>query len=203
MRVNSFPQIQISVSCLVVINHRTLAASIQKHKIWRIMKCELIILSPPPPTTSPPTLPQQLLSDLDAELFNSVTNILNSTHLYYSATYPLHHSIQHNCDNARKTDDRYHFNKHLTEEWSRKDAGKNLNGLCLYVILGFAGQVDLRMGGDKDTGIENHMFYLETMAYVTKSTSCYHFLSPAHKSSCFNFSYFHQTPWYPIPASRS
>lgn len=79
----------------------------------------------------------------------SVSHIANSGHIYYSTTYDITHSVQHNylksSGKAQKTviDDRYFFNKHLAQPLL--DAGKDAEPWIMNTIVGFAGTIDMKV----------------------------------------------------------
>ncbi|TPX69023.1 hypothetical protein SpCBS45565_g02713 [Spizellomyces sp. 'palustris'] len=138
---------------LVVATARTLAATLQSHKIWRITAASLLPIG----TGNDNQLIRQKKVDettlakytLDQELLQSISQIANSGHLYYSTTYDITHSVQHNylksSGKAQKTviDDRYFFTKHLAGPLLK--AGQAAAPWVMNVICGFAGTIDMNV----------------------------------------------------------
>lgn len=87
----------------------------------------------------------------DDESVEHIMSLLNSGHLYYSSTYDLPHSLQHNqqasrADSKANIDNRYHFNSFFSNTFlgaNKKDSKVNLSQWLIRVILGFAGSVDI------------------------------------------------------------
>jgi hypothetical protein len=143
---------------LLIATQRSLASTIQAHKIWRITGGAAI-----PVGTSidsqvvkvRETLDEEALAKytLDADLLQNVKEILNSGHLYYSTTYDLTHSIQHNYFNtaakASKTviDDRFFFNKHVSTPII--NVGDAASTWVYRIICGFAGAIDINLEDNK------------------------------------------------------
>ncbi|KAI9013123.1 SacI homology domain-containing protein [Gaertneriomyces semiglobifer] len=133
----------ISSKYLVVATARTLAATLQAHKIWRITKAKLLPIGACT-TVSKRNDPN---INLDEELYQSVNEIANSGHLYFSTTYDVTHSVQHNYLNATNKaqqttiDDRYFFSKHLADPLMH--IGAAAEPWVLKAICGFAGTIDL------------------------------------------------------------
>ncbi|KAI9331410.1 SacI homology domain-containing protein [Zopfochytrium polystomum] len=134
---------------LLVATQRTLAATIQQHKIWRIAGAKAI-----PIGTSPfEKGKQQTVDDeayakhtLDQELLHTVEEIVNSGHLYFSKTYDLTHSLQHSYllanDKATKTvlDERYFFNRYVQSSLIEHAPA---SPWVSRIICGFAGSIDI------------------------------------------------------------
>ncbi len=88
---------------------------------------------------------------LDQELLTSILSIVNSGHLYYSTTYDLTLSLQHNqlASDERKAnkpvtpDDRYWFNKHLCQPMFTSGGRTDVSPWIMRIICGFAGTVEL------------------------------------------------------------
>ncbi|KAJ3331132.1 Phosphatidylinositide phosphatase SAC1 [Blyttiomyces sp. JEL0837] len=142
---------------LLVATQRSLVATVQSHKIWRITRGQAIPIGTSVDTQvvkAKETLDEQSLAKytLDQDLLDNITQIVNSGHLYYSTTYDLTHSIQHNyltaTGKAHKTvsDDRYFFNSHVQRSLL---AHPDMVPWVYKVICGFAGAIDITMeGGD-------------------------------------------------------
>jgi phosphatidylinositol 4-phosphatase len=85
------------------------------------------------------------------DLLENVKKIINSGHLYYSTSYNLTHSLQHNyiapsvpSKYAPQVDDRYFFNKHVS---ARLLAIKEATPWVTRIICGYAGAVDIDAPG--------------------------------------------------------
>ncbi|KAI8826757.1 Sac phosphatase domain-containing protein [Fimicolochytrium jonesii] len=138
---------------VVVATARTLAATVQSHKIWRITAANLLPLGAGAVhgQLSPRNVDEKTLAKytLDHELLQSVNEIVNSGHLYFSTTYDLTHSIQHNqlkaAGQASRTvvDDRYFFTRALAKPLL--DVGKDAEPWVIRAISGFAGTIDLKV----------------------------------------------------------
>ncbi|KAL2920056.1 Phosphoinositide phosphatase sac1 [Polyrhizophydium stewartii] len=143
---------------LIGITQRTLAATIQAHKVWRI-KAGVAI--PVGSTTFPAHIEELDDATLakyatDKDLLDNISSIVNSGHLYYSTSYDLTHSLQHNflqkTGKAQSTvvDDRYFFNRHLQTaliEASRPSKG-DTSPWVAKIIAGFAGGIDIDYAPD-------------------------------------------------------
>ncbi|KAJ3183435.1 Phosphatidylinositide phosphatase SAC1 [Geranomyces variabilis] len=138
---------------LIVATARTLAATLQSHKIWRITAASILPLGAADQNelavkkaTDLQTLAKHTL---DQELLQSINEIANSGHLYYSTTYDITHSVQHNflkaSRKATKTviDDRFFFTKALAQPFI--NAGDAASPWVLHIMCGFAGTIDLNV----------------------------------------------------------
>ncbi|KAJ3086427.1 hypothetical protein HK102_013156 [Quaeritorhiza haematococci] len=138
---------------LLVVTNRVLAGTIQAHKVWRITNA----LAVPVGSSTDVELMQrkEKLDEkdlakytLDRELLESIVSIARSGHLYYSSTYDLTHSVQHNYFSKVKkpqnttVDDRYFFNKHLQEPLLESAA---CAPWVFKTICGFAGSIDINV----------------------------------------------------------
>ncbi|KAJ3118364.1 hypothetical protein HDU96_002206 [Phlyctochytrium bullatum] len=144
---------------LLVVTNKSLASTIQAHKVWKVLSGQAI----PVGTTADQQVIKVHESDehtlarytLDQELLNNIVSIINSQHLYYSTTYDLTHSIQHNAlrvgNRATNTviDDRYFFNLHVQRPILAKATGTGEPGdtspWVYKMICGFAGAIDIRV----------------------------------------------------------
>ncbi|KAJ3202896.1 hypothetical protein HDU67_000219 [Dinochytrium kinnereticum] len=143
---------------VLVATKRTLASTIQAHKIWKVLAGQAIPIG----TTDEQQIAKVKESDeetlakytLDQELLSHVVTIINSKHLYFSTTYDLTHSIQHNFLKAGKTvnstiDDRYFFNLHVQKLLLEKATGTGEAGdtspWVFKMICGYAGAIDIRV----------------------------------------------------------
>jgi phosphatidylinositol 4-phosphatase len=145
--------IELSGSKFVVVaTTRKLAATIQAHKVWKITAGDLIPLGIQKPLSE--------MSDdevarhaFDLESVETLKKIIFGQKLYFSSTYDLTHSLQHNY--LQKTgkavnttiDDRYFFNQYLMSSIVSKVAAKNW---VTKIICGFAGMVDMDCAQDID-----------------------------------------------------
>ena len=85
---------------MIIATKRKLVSTLQAHKIWKILECQIL------PIGIPLTQDSKFLSQLeendsakfvlDMEYLAHVKNVVNSGHIYYSTTYDLTHSLQHN-----------------------------------------------------------------------------------------------------------
>ncbi|KAI8922270.1 SacI homology domain-containing protein [Powellomyces hirtus] len=124
---------------LIVATARTLAATLQAHKIWRVTAASILPIGP----ASQLLLARKKGVDdrtlgkytLDQELLQSINEIANSGHLYYSTTYDLTHSIQHNYLRT-----------------SRKASQTAAAPWVLNMICGFAGTIDLSIALPHEAG---------------------------------------------------
>ncbi|KAI8897472.1 SacI homology domain-containing protein [Globomyces pollinis-pini] len=135
---------------LLAITARKLAATIQSHKIWRITGGITIPIGAGAPVQVDKLDDKDLGKyALDLELLDSIKQIIQSGRLYYSNTYDLTHSIQHNylqslAKTATIVDDRYFFNTHLQEAIIQANQPENeTTPWVTKLIAGFAGNVDM------------------------------------------------------------
>ncbi|KAI8847008.1 SacI homology domain-containing protein [Chytridium lagenaria] len=120
---------------LLVATQKTLASTIQSHKIWKVLAGKAIAIGS---TADQQQLVQKKETDettlarytLDQELLSHVKSIINSQHLYFSTTYDITHSIQHNALRTSSlraansvVDDRYFFNLHVQSPILAKSTG--------------------------------------------------------------------------------
>ncbi|KAJ3010890.1 Phosphatidylinositide phosphatase SAC1 [Thoreauomyces humboldtii] len=142
---------------LIVATARTLAATIQAHKVWRITAASILPIGSATQVARRDTSKEKLAkATLDEDLLQSISEIANSGHLYYSGTYDITHSVQHNqlqaSGKASETviDDRYFFSKHLAQPLVA--AGSSAQPWVMYTICGFAGTIDLNVAMPKESG---------------------------------------------------
>ncbi|TPX43396.1 hypothetical protein SeLEV6574_g05079 [Synchytrium endobioticum] len=154
---------------LLTVSARSLAATLQSHKIYRIVNGNILAIGkgpqaaldkhqipPPPPSSSSSSSAADLSRYLtDKELLHDISRLLNSGHLYYSPTYDITHSLQHNhilaSGNKGSTviDDRYWFNRQLSD--SLINASGDATAWIMKTICGFAGTVDTRVPSTEPT----------------------------------------------------
>ncbi|KAJ3416178.1 hypothetical protein HDV05_002823 [Chytridiales sp. JEL 0842] len=140
---------------LLICTQRTLASTLQSHKIWRVTSALSIPIGCNPDTQltkkareSKDTHTLAKLT-LDADLLKHVEEIICSGHMYYSTTYDITHSLQHNSilklGNPGKVpiDDRYFFNKHVASPLAA--LGEVAWPWVYKMICGFAGAIDINM----------------------------------------------------------
>ncbi|KAI9093135.1 SacI homology domain-containing protein [Phlyctochytrium arcticum] len=170
---------------LVVVTARTLAATLQDHKCWRITGASVLPLgteSSAVATRSPGSMSEVDLAKyaLDQDLVQQINEIVNSGHLYYSTTYDLTHSLQHNyllkTKKARNTvvDDRYFFTKHLANPIL--NAGTAAEPWVLNCICGFAGTIEMDVnlpppttnGTDVVPGVHTHPYKLTLLSRLNR-----------------------------------
>ncbi|KAI8926150.1 SacI homology domain-containing protein [Entophlyctis helioformis] len=142
---------------LIGVTSRTLAATIQAHKVWRIKTGIAIPLGSTVFPARIDNLDDETLAKyaVDKELLESVRTIVNSGHLYYSTSYDLTHSIQHNYfSRAAKpsqtvVDDRYFFNRHLQSALTEASKPKAETAPWIAkAIAGFVGGIDIECNLD-------------------------------------------------------
>ncbi|KAJ3256661.1 hypothetical protein HDU77_003009 [Chytriomyces hyalinus] len=146
-------------SHLLVVTHRVLAATVQAHKIWRVTGVIAVPISAPYPNDLSKAKRELKEKDLakfllDQSLLESTLEVANSGHLYYSSSYDLTHSIQHNYFSYQVNpsdtvvDDRYFFNHHLMHPISSL-ASASTNVPWVYkMICGFVGGIDIPVQHD-------------------------------------------------------
>eukprot|EP00842_Homolaphlyctis_polyrhiza_P004648 jgi/Hompol1/5184/HPOL_001918-RA len=153
---------------LLAITARTLAATIQSHKIWRIKAGISIPVGSTMFPEKPASLDDHSLAKylIDQELLASLLSTLNSGHIYYSNSYDLTHSLQHNflAKSASKTttviDDRYYFNRYLQNPLidnamqNKADAAPWI----LKAIAGFVGSVDIELNSETTDQLDSPTF---------------------------------------------
>ena len=134
---------------LIVATKRELAATVQLHKIWRITAGECIPVGQSEDLHSAIKSAKLENGDLsklllDQTLLKQINSILNSGQLYFSTSYDMTHSIQHNqllqtSKDKNVVDDRYFFNADIAKLF------QNISDHPWYVkaIVGFAGSVDI------------------------------------------------------------
>ncbi|KAJ3009106.1 UNVERIFIED_CONTAM: hypothetical protein HDU68_002822 [Siphonaria sp. JEL0065] len=135
---------------LLIATGRKLAATIQAHKIWRITTGEAVRVGPQIDLEALKKDPENLARCmLDQELLRDLVGIINSGHLYYSPSYDLTHSLQHNNftysinPSATLVDDRYFFNRHLMQPLLDLVSNSNKVPWITKIISGYAGAVDI------------------------------------------------------------
>ncbi|RKO91317.1 SacI homology domain-containing protein [Blyttiomyces helicus] len=134
---------------LIVATERSLAATVQSHKIWRVTKGAAIPIGTSGTTDLIKSGDDETVAKyaLDQDLVNSITSIVNSGFLYFSTSYDITHSIQHNhlksTNSAKATiiDDRYCFNEAMSAPI--RALGEAAAPWAFKVICGFAGSIDI------------------------------------------------------------
>ncbi|KAI8622011.1 SacI homology domain-containing protein [Chytriomyces sp. MP71] len=146
---------------VLVVTHRTLAATVQAHKIWRVTRGKAIPVGVV--GLSAAVLPvnafeaaAKLLNEedlakytLDMSLLESLLDVLNSGHIYYSTTYDLTHSVQHNYFSYNVNpsdaivDDRYFFNRHFMRPILDLVTPAAQVPWVYKMICGYAGGIDI------------------------------------------------------------
>ncbi|TPX34558.1 hypothetical protein SmJEL517_g02791 [Synchytrium microbalum] len=144
-------------SYLLVISARSLAATLQSHKVYRIIAGNILVIGKGPINTldkyqPPQSAPEDLAKFLaDQEVLQDISQLLNCGHLYYSSSYDITHSLQHNYLSTNKKavntiiDDRYWFNKHLQSPLLASSSTSDYSPWVLKVMCGFAGTVDIKV----------------------------------------------------------
>ncbi|KAH9269414.1 hypothetical protein BASA83_008497 [Batrachochytrium salamandrivorans] len=139
---------------LVAVATRMLVATIKSHKIWRIKSGIILAVGSTVYPASIEDMDDSVLAKYaaDTKLCAHIHDILDSGNLYYSTTYDLTHSLQHNhlSKSGRSTttrtiiDDRYFFNQYMQEALmhAAKPQHDTSPWLCK-VIAGFAGSIDI------------------------------------------------------------
>ncbi|KAJ3320576.1 hypothetical protein HDV06_005202 [Boothiomyces sp. JEL0866] len=136
---------------LLAITSRKLAATLQTHKIWKITGVVAIPIGAGKPVDIS-ALPDKDLGKhaVDQEILKSIKEIFHSGRLYYSNTYDVTHSIQHNYfskavkPTSTIVDDRYFFNQNLQKELIKANNAENdTSPWITKIIAGFAGTIDV------------------------------------------------------------
>ncbi|KAJ3102760.1 hypothetical protein HDU97_000299 [Phlyctochytrium planicorne] len=143
---------------VLVVTQRKLVSTIQAHKIWQVVAGQAISVGTPSEqqVVKVKEADEETLAKytLDQELLNNINSIINSQHLYYSTTYDITHSIQHNALRTSPTkpvntviDDRYFFNYHIQKPILGHATGSGDQGdaspWVYKMICGFAGAIDI------------------------------------------------------------
>lgn len=161
---------------LLVVTSRTLACTIQSHKIWKITGGLCIpiggtdkLYSAGSPKTVDLDETELGKFAIDQELLESIKQIIHSGRLYYSMTYDLTHSLQHNyfskAGKASETiiDDRYFFNEFLLSPITKSNSKNNDTSKWITkIIAGFAGMVEM------DYNSEKVFFYIITATHIPR-----------------------------------
>jgi hypothetical protein len=156
---------------LLAITARKLAATIQSHKIWRITGGIAIPIGAASPVKMD-TVPERDLAKyaVDAELLESIKHILQSGRLFYSTTYDLTHSLQHNYfskvvkPTSTVVDDRYFFNEKLQSALLQACQPENdTNPWISKVIAGFASSIDM---DSKNTNSQSRTFQVVLISRI-------------------------------------
>jgi phosphatidylinositol 4-phosphatase len=136
---------------MIAVTARKLAATIQSHKIWRITGGIIIPIGAAIPLKMD-AIPDQDIAKyaVDLELLESIKHVLQSGRLFYSTTYDLTHSLQHNYfskvvqPSATIVDDRYFFNEKLQCALLHACQPDNdTNPWIAKLIAGFAGLIEM------------------------------------------------------------
>ncbi|KAJ8325542.1 Phosphoinositide phosphatase sac1 [Batrachochytrium dendrobatidis] len=160
---------------LVGITSRSLAATIQSHKIWRIKTGIVIPVAGTIYPASPENLDDTVLAQYfaDKKLLEHIRSILDSGQLYYSSTYDLTHSIQHNfiasttTSSDTRIDDRYFFNLHMQSALiSAATPKRDTHPWVLKIIAGFAGSIDI----DYNPNLEGNSLLSENQKEITSKS---------------------------------
>jgi hypothetical protein len=148
---------------LVVATKRELACTIQHHKIWKITSGELV----------PFDLSKTNKDALDEEWKMLLLEILNSGHLYFSTSYDLSHSLQHNqllLKSGEKTeaiiDNRYLFNQHFLSSFKKMESDQDTKDYLINVICGFAGSIDMQLEPKKEAQEENRLYTVSLISRI-------------------------------------
>ncbi|KAJ3175633.1 hypothetical protein HK101_010624 [Irineochytrium annulatum] len=145
---------------LLVATQRALACTIQSHKVWRVTAGVAIPVGSSIDVQlvkAKETMDEHSLAQftLDQELLSNINGIINSHHLYYSTTYDITHSVQHNflksTSKASTTviDDRYFFNGKVQEPFlasaNHTGDGTDSSPWIYKMICGFGGAIDISL----------------------------------------------------------
>lgn len=118
------------------------------------------------------SLPDQDLAKyaIDMEILDSIKSIIHSGRLYYSTSYDVTHSLQHNYfskavkPTATIVDDRYFFNNHLQEALTQANQADNdTSPWITKIIAGFAGMVDMNY---KDPSVPNRTYQVVLISRI-------------------------------------
>jgi hypothetical protein len=146
---------------LLIVTGRKLAATIQSHKIWKITNVSTlpiggIIVVKLAGTPSMSTLPDKDLEKyaVDQEIIKSIEDVVLSGRMFYSSTYNLCHSLQHNYfsevvkPQATIVDNRYFFNEYLQSALIQANQpGNDTTPWITKIIFGFAGIIEMDFKG--------------------------------------------------------
>lgn len=93
---------------------------------------------------------------VDKEILASIKDIIHSGRLYYSATYDLTHSLQHNYFSKQAKasftiiDDRYFFNEFLLSPlYQAHNKDNDTSKWFTKIIAGYAGMVEMDYKGEQ------------------------------------------------------
>lgn len=134
---------------LLVVTRRELSCTLQSHKIWKITGAEAISIGDSSLANVESLNPEDLgRYAVDLELMSSIMHTITSGRLFYSLTYDLSHSLQHNyfskevMGEVTIVDDRYFFNKFLSS-FLQSECSASSQKWIARIIAGFAGAIDI------------------------------------------------------------
>ncbi|KAI9350722.1 SacI homology domain-containing protein, partial [Obelidium mucronatum] len=137
---------------VLIATDRVLAATVQSHKIWQIKAGEAVRVGLQPSMDKLQNHHETLARySLDQELLKDLLEIVNSGQLYFSPSYDMTHSLQHNNfayninPSATLVDDRYFFNRHLMQPLLDLVSPSNRVPWIAKIICGYAGAIDISL----------------------------------------------------------
>lgn len=124
---------------LLAVTGRELACQIQEHDIWRITGGLVV------PLFEPKALKQEQNGSLRTEYIEFCTDLLQSGHLYYSESYDLTRSLQHqSTDSTSGPSHAFTFNLAASHDLSSDPA---LAPFAINIMAGFIGTFPLDLNG--------------------------------------------------------
>lgn len=134
---------------LLAVATRVLVATIQSHKVWKITSGIIIPLGKS--SASPEAMDDLDLAKYayDKGLLASVSKLMSDGFMYYSTSYDLTHSLQHNSllnakGLATVVDDRYYFNNFVQSTLTKASlSDKSVSDWITKTIFGFVGSTDM------------------------------------------------------------
>ena len=141
---------------LLVITGRKLAATLQSHKIWKITEGICIPIGKDSFDVKMKLDDEELERfAVDQDLLQSIREIYFSGKTFYSTSYDITHSLQHNYlsrsekPQATIVDDRYFFNEFLQKAIiEANEVSKCTTPWITKIIAGFAGMVEIDYKGE-------------------------------------------------------
>ncbi|KAJ3294309.1 hypothetical protein HDU79_011182 [Rhizoclosmatium sp. JEL0117] len=134
---------------VLVATDRRLAATIQSHKIWRVTKGQAVRVGPSLKDVKSLSKDDLAKYYADQSLLEGLLNVINAGQLFYSQTYDLTHSLQHNYfayninPSGTLVDDRYFFNRFLCQPFLDLVNASTKIPWISKMICGYAGAVDI------------------------------------------------------------
>ncbi|KAJ3075340.1 hypothetical protein HDU98_008423 [Podochytrium sp. JEL0797] len=165
---------------VLLIQNRVLAGTIQSHKIWKVTKGAAVLAGVEPTAgdseAAAKASPQKHVGfSLDQDILKSLLALLSSGNLYYSPSYDMTHSLQHNhllttsTPAKSRVDDRFFFNKHLSQPLLELSAPTSPIPWVTKLVCGFAGSVDVKIASPTRGASQEHIFTVTLVSRVSTS----------------------------------